>query len=155
MIRPTALKELEAQGHVRRAGRELHFRVQREWAIPTEDRLGYAAIVQMFECIREYHWELDIAALTGEHIDSITRSLSMDFISPVYIDKDSVGRYEVTWFRRRAYGISLFLLGQSDGGVLANGSMVSVFFDAQLKRACDPPDAVAHYLASAAPTVDA
>lgn len=149
MIRPTSLEVLERQGHAIREGGALRFRVQRDWAIPTEDRLGYAAIVQMFECVREYHWELDVATRTSRAIDSITRSLAITFVSPVYVEHDILGHYNIASARRSSYELSIRLLDQHDSQPLAVGTIVSVFYDPALRRACEPPNSVARYLAAA------
>jgi acyl-CoA thioesterase FadM len=139
---PTRLADMEACGAVQTVGSELRIRIDPEWALPGEDRIGYTTIVRLVECLRELHWTRDvIPVIGGAAVDTITRRLELDFQGPVLVGSDVVGTYGVATVRNRSYVVTVLLEDRSRRTALVNGSLVSVFYDATAHAPveCPPP----------------
>jgi acyl-CoA thioesterase FadM len=139
-LRPTELGELERSCAVRVADGRIRVIVERDWIVLGEDRLGYAGIVQLLECVRELHWRRDIVSFSdGDQVDTITRSLSIDFLKPLIAGADVVGSYRMSWLRRRSYGLRLLLESHDEGATLVAAAMTCVFYDSAIHRSIDCP----------------
>lgn len=124
-----SLVEMELDGYAQTDGRRLQVRIPADWPAEGEKRIGYVSILRLAEAVRELHWRLDIAggADTGS-LDSITKSVTADFVSPVMADTDITCSYALTWVRRRSYGLRV-TLADGEGDQLARIDLTSVFID--------------------------
>jgi acyl-CoA thioesterase FadM len=129
------------------------FTISASWATPGEARIGYVSIMRLVESIRELHWQRDVLSATTLPIDSITRSLSVDFLAPVEPRAAVMGRYRVDWCRRRSYGLEVSL--DSPAGVpLVRARLVSVFYDPVAGRSTRPSASVTEALTNMAVGAD-
>src|SRR6266536_3490333 len=111
---PITLEDLERTGLARVEADRLVFMIAQEWAATGERRIGYVGILRLVECVREFHWRNDVLpAAVEERVDSITRSISADFLSPVEVSDQIVGRYRIRWCRRRSYQLEVVLSSQT------------------------------------------
>jgi acyl-CoA thioesterase FadM len=141
-VRGTSLEGLAREGAARVEGDQVVFEVAPGWAAPGERRIGYAAIMRLVECVREFHWDRDVLpAAGGQPVDSITRSVLAEFLAPVRVCERVFGSYRVGWCRQRSYGLEVSL---SAPGVtaLARVDLVNVFYDPAGERAAIPPAAL-------------
>jgi acyl-CoA thioesterase FadM len=136
---PVTLDDLEREGLARAEDDRVAFKVMQDWAAPGEQRIGYAGILRLVECVREFHWARDVLPAAGRRqIDSVARSLTADFLTPVAVGDHLVGRYRITWCRRRSYGLEV-LLATTDGVDLVLVSLASVFYDPVGRSSVTPP----------------
>jgi acyl-CoA thioesterase FadM len=127
------------------------FEVLPECAVAGERRIGYASIMQLVERVRELHWSRDVLPpAAGRPVDSITRSLSADFLAPFTVHDQVVGGYRVQWCRQRSYGLQVAFRSSRRGIDLARVDLVSVFYDPVLLCSTSPPMAVLQALNSQA-----
>jgi len=94
-----------------------------------------------------------LPAAVEERVDSITRSISADFLSPVEVSDQIVGRYRIRWCRRRSYQLEVVLSSQTTVRDLVRVGLVSVFFDPMRMCSTVPPASVAEALQRRAATV--
>ncbi len=120
------------------------------WIVTGEDRLSYTNIIRLVECCREYHWNNDIMAkITETPIDSITKSIDGNFITPIYVGSQISITYKIIGVRRIGYTLK-FEICQADTYTLhAVVVLVSVFYDPLGRKAIRPPDLIMRYLSSA------
>jgi len=129
----------------------LKTRIHASWIVDGEDRVGYAALTQLIECVRELHWRRDVLAVEdASNVDSVTRTITLDFPHPVLAGAEIIGRYGVRWVRHRSYGLDVSLSDASTGLVLASAAIVNVFYDADARRSVVCPALVRDVLANAA-----
>ena len=139
-----SLADMERSGCARAEGPRLRVRVPTDWPAEGEKRIGYVSILRLIESVRELHWRRDV----GPHadparVDSITRSLTADFVGPVLADTQIVCDYALTWVRSRSYGLRV-TLADEQGDDLARVELANVFVDPGTLRPVAPhPDLTA------------
>jgi acyl-CoA thioesterase FadM len=140
---PTSLADLESRGLATAIDAELRLRIRAEWVVVGEDRLGYATIARLVECVREVHWRRDvIPAAAGASVDTITKRLELDFHAPLLVGSEIVGAYRVTSVRERSYRLAVSMTASSTGALLAEGLLVNVFYDPKTRSAIACPPAL-------------
>jgi len=140
---PTLLAELEGDGLARVAGDRVVFAIDRGWTAPGEQRIGYPGILRLVECVRELHWARDVVPpAAGRPIDSITRSLTADFLAPLEGGDELTGRYRIEWCRERSYALEVLLSSTTSAVDLVRASLVSVFYDPVGRTSTSPPTPV-------------
>jgi acyl-CoA thioesterase FadM len=139
-----SLADLERSGCAHADGRRLRVRVPTDWPAEGEKRIGYVSILRLIESARELHWRRDVGPYTDPaRVDSITRSLTADFVGPVLADTQVVCDYALTWVRSRSYGLRVTLADER-GDDLARAELASVFVDPGTLRPIAPhPDLAA------------
>jgi acyl-CoA thioesterase FadM len=121
----------------------MHTTIQPGWAAEGEDRVGYATIARLVECVRELHWRLDVLPVTrGDTLDTITRRIEVDFWSPLLVGADVVGRYGVESIRPRSYQLTVSIASDSTGEPLMGAILTNVFYDPLLRSAIPCPPGV-------------
>ncbi len=157
-MRPTQLRALLDEGSLWRDGGGLAGVARQAWIVEGEDRLSYTTIVRLVECCREHHWEVDIAphvaaaaeAAEATSLDSITKSLSCEFLHPVAVNSDFSITYRITEVRTHSYRLTFELRDWAPDRVCARIDMVCVFYDPVQQHAILAPPAVAAALRSRA-----
>lgn len=91
LLRPTLLSEWRKSGAAWSSDGFLHLRVPVDSAAPGEERIGYASICSLVECVREAHWEQLLARHPSEHLDSVVRALTMTFERSIAPGAELVG----------------------------------------------------------------
>lgn len=148
-MEPTTLRGLMKTAYVACNKRGLTMTVPQSWIVKGEDRLSYATIVRLIECCREYHWQKDILSRIDSRkycLDSICKSVSCEFISPVLVGTTISIAYRITEVRRKGYLLEFELRSKSDRKVYAKSRLLSVFYDPSGHRAVVPPTSILDYL---------
>jgi acyl-CoA thioesterase FadM len=136
---PTSLKALlNEEGVVCQQGCII-VRVHAGWVLEGEHRLSYTTIIRLIECCREHHWNTDIAPISDASLDSITRSIHGDFISPISIKSIVSINYRIAEVRNKSYSLKFEIHDTSNQQVHAIIELVSVFYDSVLQQAVIPP----------------
>jgi len=149
MMQPTTLGGLLTEGGVRCFAGGLEVEVRRAWIVAGEDRLAYTAIVRLVECCREWHWQSDILPHAGgAPLDSITKSLSGEFVHPIALGSLLRITHQVIDARPRSYRLRFELTTLQPEQLCATLEMVSVFYDPAREAVAEPPPAVVAYLRS-------
>lgn len=127
---PTSLELLKRECNIDFFNRGISLTTLPSWTIIGENRLSYTTIIRLVECCREYHWEKDILTLIGkDKIDSITKNVSCNFITPIMVEAKISIFYKIIEVRSRGYSIKFSVLQESNDHNNALVSMVCVFFD--------------------------
>jgi acyl-CoA thioesterase FadM len=134
---PIFLDELEQAGAARAANGEVAFSIDPHWCAPGEDRLGYCGVVRLMECVRELHWRHDVSP-RFPHLDTISRSLAVEFTKPLIAGSEVKGSYVVVDIGSRSYTLEMHLRDAA-AMELARGTLVSVFYDGDRHRTVSPP----------------
>lgn len=139
-----SLADLERSGCAQAEGPKLRVRVPTDWPAEGEKRIGYVSILRLIESVRELHWRRDVGPYVDPaRVDSITRSLTADFVGPVLADTQIVCDYALTWVRSRSYGLRVTLADEG-GDDLARAELANVFVDPGTLRPIAPhPDLAA------------
>jgi acyl-CoA thioesterase FadM len=133
-----SLADLERSGCAQTEGPRLRVRVPTDWPAEGEKRIGYVSILRLIESVRELHWRLDVKAHADPaRVDSITRTLTADFVGPVIADTQIVCDYDLTWVRSRSYGLRV-TLSDEGGNELATVELTNVFVDPGTLRPIAP-----------------
>jgi acyl-CoA thioesterase FadM len=145
---PIFLRELEAAGAAKAVGSQVIFVIKAHWCAPGEDRLGYCGVVRLMECVRELHWRKDVS-LAYPEVDTITKSLDLEFLEPLAVEAEVTGAYAVADVGSRSYVLEIVLRDGVTSHELARGRLVSVFYDGVRHRAVEPPPPLAAALRAA------
>jgi acyl-CoA thioesterase FadM len=123
--------------------RGLVVHVRPAWVADGETRLSYTTIIGLVECCRECHWQSDILPSAGSvPVDSITKTLAAKFHRPIAPRAVITINYLVSCIRERGYLLRFNVREQGTEEVSASVDLVSVFYDASLSEAVEPPAAV-------------
>jgi acyl-CoA thioesterase FadM len=142
-MRPVWLRDLEAREIAYCDGNRVYFCIDRDWCAPEEDRLGFAGLARLVECVRQFHWHRDVEPSAGEHtVDSITRSLEMSFLHPIHCDEVVYGEYTVIDARRCSYKLSVSISDKESDELLALCQLDFAFYGASENACVAPPVAV-------------
>lgn len=136
-----SLAELERSGCAQVEDERLRVRVPADWPADGENRIGYVSILRLVEATRELHWRTDVAPhADSTRLDSITKSVTAEFLSPVIADTEITCAYTLSWVGSRSYGLRVTLAGER-GDQLAAVELASVFIDPGTLRAVasEPP----------------
>jgi acyl-CoA thioesterase FadM len=140
---PVRLRDLVSAGFAEVEGREVSFTIQQQWCAAGERRLGYPGIVRLVECVRENHFQSDIAT-DYPGIDTITKSLDFEFEHPLIAGSKVTGEYAVSEIGARSYKLEVTLREVVTAMRLARGRMISVFYEeANLKSIAPPASLIA------------
>jgi acyl-CoA thioesterase FadM len=132
------LADLEHSGCARAEGPRLWVRVPGDWPAEGENRIGYVSILRLIEAVRELHWRRDVSPhVDPARLDSITRTLTADFMSPVLADTQIICTYALRWVRPRSYGLGV-TLAHDEGEDLAQVELANVFIDPDTLRPIAP-----------------
>jgi acyl-CoA thioesterase FadM len=139
-----SLADLERSGCAQAEGPTLRVQVPTDWPAEGEKRIGYVSILRLVESVRELHWRRDLKAYADPaRVDSITRTLTADFVGPVMADTQIVCDYDLIWVRSRSYGLRV-TLADGRGNDLARVELANVFIDPGTLRPIAPtPDLTA------------
>lgn len=148
-MQPVLLRDLEATGVAVDRNDHVEFQIEPAWCVAGEDRVGFAGIVRLIECVREWHWRRDVAAVSADvTLDSITKALEVEFISPVRPGRVVRGECAVVAAGEKSYTVEVKLCEEPSGDLLAVGRLVSVFYDDGAGASVTPPERVAARLRS-------
>jgi len=143
----TTLRRLLGEDGIALLPNGLSVTVHPSWIVEGEDRLSYTTLIRLIECCREHHWSRDILPrATNTAIDSITKSVSGEFIRPIPVGCVVSITYEITEVRSRGYALEFRVWDEGDQQLFAIVSLVSVFFDPSQRQAARPPPSVLEYL---------
>jgi len=126
-------------------------KIHSSWVVIGEDRLSYTTLVRLIECCREHHWSLDILSthdLGKLTLDSITRSIAGEFISPIPIGSLISITYKITEVREKGYALHFEVRDVTDQTVRAWFDIVSIFYDPTTNEPITPPPAILQNLKS-------
>jgi acyl-CoA thioesterase FadM len=124
-----SLADLERSGCAQAEGPKLRVRIPTDWPAEGEKRIGYVSILRLIESVRELHWRRDIRPYADPaSVDSITRTLTADFVGPVLADAQILCDYSLTWVKFRSYGLRVTLADEG-GDDLARVELANVFID--------------------------
>jgi len=132
VIRPVVLSVLEAEGDVACIDREIVFDVRPDWVVEGEDRVGYAGIIQLIECTRELHERLDIA-LPAAHLAFVTRTLKVDFLSPLHVGGTASASYRVCDVGRASYSLEVTIRDRATMKAVTIATIVLVLVDSRMQ----------------------
>lgn len=119
------------------------------WIVDGEDRLSYSSLVRLIECCREYHWQKDILSKINKndiHLDSICKSLSGDFINPIFVGSKVFISYSINEVRRKGYSLKFEVRNATNSILSAEFILVSIFYNPINHESIQPPDSVSDYL---------
>src|SRR6266516_3668425 len=103
---PTSLNDLINEEEVIFIPNGMKVTVKSSWILEDEDHLSYTTIIRLAECCREYHWNRDILSISeNKSIDSITRSLSCDFLKPILVGSNISITYQVIKVQKKSYSL--------------------------------------------------
>jgi acyl-CoA thioesterase FadM len=147
----TTLKHLLKTGHATCDQSGLTVTIPPSWVVSGEDRLSYTTLVRLIECCREYHWQKDILSRTNTNnvrLDSICKSLTCDFISPILIGSTISISYSINEVRRKGYSMRFEVRDNSDGRLCATFEQISVFYEPVEQKPMIPPPFILEYLSN-------
>jgi len=117
--------------------------VKDSWIVKGEDRLSYTTLIRLIECCREYHWQNDIVPVAlGNALDSICKSITCNFISPITVGSRVFIKYQITNVREKSYALKFELFQTGSNKLCAECILVSVFYDSVSKKSTLPSDAI-------------
>ncbi len=145
---PIFLRDLESAGAAKAVGDQVAFVIEAQWCATGEDRVGYCGVVRLMECVREHHWRRDVSPLYPE-VDTITKSLNVEFLEPLIAGFEVTGAYAVVDVGTRSYVLEIVLRDEAASHELARGRLVSVFYDGVRHQSVEPPTPLATALRAA------
>ncbi len=146
---PTTLKALIQEKDVILMPQGISITIQQSWIVKGEDRLSYTTLIRLVECCREHHWRSDIESiLNNKSLDSICKSLSVNFIKPIKVGSKIIISYVVQEIRRTGYSLKFMVHNAQDKTLCAEVDLLSVFYNPKTSSAVIPPPIVIDQLAN-------
>lgn len=146
-MEPTSLKNLIGEGGVTADVGRLLITVKPSWIVEGESRVSYTTLIRLVECCREHHWNTDILPRDQTaHLDSITKSISGDFICPIPMNASISIDYRVNGVRAKGYSLAFTIHNLSQKTLCAQVNLICVFYDAISNSAVPPPLEIYQYL---------
>jgi acyl-CoA thioesterase FadM len=150
---PTGFKFLIEEGGVTCNPDGITVLINPSWIIEGEYRASYTTLIRLVECCREYHWEIDIIPKAkGTPLDSITKSVSGEFIRPIKSGIFVSISYHLIDVRDKGYSILFEIRDKSSQALYARITLVCVFIDLITSRPITPPISVYEYILSCVKT---
>ena len=145
-MQPTTLDQLKKLGYVDLLSDGIRIRIDSTWVISGESHLSYTTITRMVECCREHHWEKDITSLfSGKYIDSICKSMNVEFLKPIPLDIAIQIKYRVLNIRSKGYELYFKITDNQNHEmeeIFAIFSVVFVFYNTQKKEVISIPERI-------------
>lgn len=139
----TRLEDFSRLPGVRIKSRCMSLVIQRDWIIPTEDRLAYTTLLRLCEALRDLHWKKDVIPnAKGLEIDSVVVALTSEFSRPVRIGDKIRLTYIIREVRRTSYSVTMLARHHGAKSPSATCSLTSVFIDPNTFRPIAPPPSV-------------
>lgn len=146
---PTTLDDLVREGGVILNPDGLVVTINPSWIIDGENRVSYTTLIRLVECCREHHWSTDILSrLQGTQLDSITKTITGEFIRPIVSGSTLSITYQVTEVREKGYSLEFTVRNLPERISCARINLACVFYDAASNKAIAPPIHISQYLAN-------
>ena len=143
----TSLSNLIEEGGVVCNPEGLTVAIKPSWIVDGESRVSYTTLVRLVECCREHHWNTDILSRTqGAPLDSITKSITGEFMHPIPSGSTISITYQVTEVREKGYSLKFTIRNLSERTLSTQMNLVCVFYDPVNNKVIAPPINVFQYL---------
>lgn len=143
----TTLSDLKKDGIVEFILKGISVEITPSMIIKGEDRLSYTTMIRLIECCREYHWKNDVMSiLFGAHLDSICKSITVDFERPIPVGDKIDIIYDILNVRQKGYKVEFKIIESDSDKLYAKANLVCVFYNPLTQVAISPPNSVLNRL---------